>query len=371
MKKLAVIGGSYLQLPVVKKAKEMGIEVHCFSWTDGAVCKEVADFFYPISIIEKETILYECRNIGIDGILSIASDIAVTTVNYIAEKLGLVGNKDKYSTIMTNKFAMKDTLVANGVLSSKCMKVREAGASLGDLALPLIVKPTDRSGSLGVEKINNIDNIDVAIQSAIDYSFSKEAIVEEFIIGSEVSVEAISWKGEHHILAITDKVTTGSPHFVELEHHQPSQLSINIQSRIKEIVTKSLDVLHVDYGASHSELIITVNGDIYVIEIGARMGGDFIGSDLVQLSTGYDFLRGVIEVSLGNFTVPVIKDSLFSGIYFLSKETECLKSVLENSDKYSEIVRSEITSNDLKHVHASSERSGYFIYQAERKFKSR
>ena len=93
---------------------------------------------------------------------------------------------------------------------------------------------------------------------------------------------------------MTDKVTTGAPYFVELEHHQPSSLPENIQKRVKEIVLHALDALHIQYGAAHSELKITENDDIKVIEIGARMGGDFIGSNLVQLSTGYDFLQGVV-----------------------------------------------------------------------------
>ena len=66
--KLAVIGASYLQQPFVEKAKEMGLEIHCFAWEEGAVCKDIADQFYPISIIEKEEILSICQQIGINGI---------------------------------------------------------------------------------------------------------------------------------------------------------------------------------------------------------------------------------------------------------------------------------------------------------------
>lgn len=93
MKKLAIIGASYLQLPLVKKAKEMRLEVHCFAWAEGAcVCKENADYFYPISIVEKEEILKVCQEVGIDGIRTIASDVAAPTVAYVANKMGLVGN---------------------------------------------------------------------------------------------------------------------------------------------------------------------------------------------------------------------------------------------------------------------------------------
>lgn len=95
-KKLAVIGASYLQQPLVEKAKEMGLEVHCFAWKDGAVCEEYADGFFDISIIEKESILEKCQEIGIDGVATIASDMAIIAANYVASKMGLVA---KYSDL--------------------------------------------------------------------------------------------------------------------------------------------------------------------------------------------------------------------------------------------------------------------------------
>ena len=92
MAKLAIIGASYLQLPLIKKAKARGIETHVFAWNCGDVVEKEADFFYPISIIEKKQILDKCKEIGVHGICSIASDLAIVTVNYVAEHMNLVGN---------------------------------------------------------------------------------------------------------------------------------------------------------------------------------------------------------------------------------------------------------------------------------------
>ena len=204
-----------------------------------------------------------------------------------------------------------------------------------------------------------------AISRARKESFEKKAIIEEFVTGREVSVESISYEGKHYILQITDKVTTGAPFFVELEHHQPSSLPEAIKAQIRDIVLHALNALHIKYGASHSELKITEDGDIRVIEIGARMGGDFIGSDLVRLSTGYDFLKAVIEVALGDFHEPVITEHQYSGVYFLSKETERLKPVIENWQSHSEIVEAEVTDNELRHIECSGDRSGYLVYQSK------
>jgi biotin carboxylase len=368
-KKLAIIGGSYLQLPVVKKAKEMGLEVYCFSWEDGAVCKDVANHFYPISIIEKEKILETCQEIGIDAITTIASDTAVVTVNYVAKRMGLISNPDDYSMVTTNKYMMRQCFQEYAVPSPKFTLVDSSnGYNIKGFKFPLIVKPTDRSGSRGIEKVLDPVQLDNAIERAQKESFERRAIIEEFVTGREVSVESISFGGRHYILQITDKVTTGAPYFVELEHHQPSSLSEDIKSRVREIVLHALDALHIKYGASHSELKITEDGDIRVIEIGARMGGDFIGSDLVKLSTGYDFLKGVINVALGDFEEPKLTESKFSGVYFLSKETERLKPIIENCHKYPEIVKAEITDNELRYIECSGDRSGYFIYQSNKRF---
>jgi len=368
MKKIAIIGASYLQLPLVQKARQMGLETHCFAWEDGAVCKEVADFFYPVSILEKELILEICESIDIDGITSIASDAAVPTVNYIAGKMGLIGNNFADAAVCTNKFKMRKRFVEFGVSSPKFV-VSDDGYSTEGFRFPVIVKPTDRSGSRGVKKIENSGDLQVAVVRAKHESFSGNAIIEEYISGSEVSVESISWKGNHYILAITDKVTTGSPYFVELEHHQPSQLSTEIQQKIKTETLKALNALNIQYGASHSEFKITDEGEVFAIEVGARMGGDFIGSDLVKLSTGYDFIKAVIDIALGEFEEPLIHSEKYSGVYFLCKETEHLLPLIKQQKKHNEIIKAEITDTDLHNTQCSADRSGYFIYQADKRFK--
>lgn len=366
MTKIAIIGASYLQLPLVLKAKEMGVETICFAWEDGAICKDVADHFYPISIIDKGSILQQCQEMGIDGITTIASDTAVVTVNYVASRMGLISNPDDYSVITTNKYLMRQCFIENEVPSPKFTLVDDKrNYQIKGFEFPLIVKPTDRSGSRGVEKVLDPVQLEDAIFRAQKESFEHKAIIEEFITGREISVESISYEGKHYILQMTDKVTTGAPYFVELEHHQPSALSDDIKDHIKVIVKHALDALHIRYGASHSELKITEDGDIKVIEIGARMGGDFIGSNLVQLSTGYDFLKGVIEVALGGFQEPILKDNRYSGVFFLSEETQFLRPFIENWKRIPNVVEAEITDSELRKIESSADRSGYMIYQTD------
>lgn len=365
---LAVIGASYLQLPLVEKAKEMGLRVICFAWAEGAVCADISDKFYPISIVEKERILQVCQAERIDGICTIASDVAAPTVAFVAQEMHLKGNDYLAAMRANNKYQMRKAFSKAQILCPRFAKISSlVEADFSSWLFPLIVKPCDRSGSLGVSLVRNAEELNDGIKHALDCSFKQEAIVEEYIEGREISVEFISFNGRHYPLAITDKVTTGSPHFVELEHHQPAGLS-SLQYEIINAETKrALDALGITEGASHTEYRINGNDDIYIIELGARMGGDFIGSDLVRLSTGYDFLKGVIEVALGEFKKPVFSKRAFSGVYFLSKETERLLPFFEHPTSVPGIIRSELMNRDLKYVHCSAERSGYIIYQSDKR----
>lgn len=370
--KLAIIGASYLQEPLVRKAKEMGLYTICFAWKEGATCAEICDKFYPISIVEKEEILAVCQKEQIDGICTIASDVAAPTVAFVANKMGLNGNSYDAAVRANNKYQMREAFVKAGVPCPQYMMVSEETLhdediqkKLETLEYPLIVKPSDRSGSLGVTMVVQKGMLQLAIEKALGCSFKHQAMVEEFIGGREISVEFISYHGRHYPLQITDKITTEAPHFVELAHHQPSTLSSEQYDEIYKITERALDGLGLTEGASHSEYKITPSGRIAVMEIGGRMGGDFIGSDLVKLSTGYDFVKGVIEVALNQFEVPQKAISKHSGVYFLCKETEWLLPILQKASSLPHVVQYEIENTDLKNVTCSADRSGYMIYQAD------
>ncbi len=300
MKNLAIIGASYLQLPLIEKAKEMGFKTHVFAWEANDVGEKKADFFYPISITEKEEIAIKCKEIGVCGICSIATDLGNITVNYVANKLGLVGNSMQCIKKSTNKYLMREAFKQMGDPSPKSI-ITDNTLDLKKISMsfPVVVKPTDRSGSRGIYKIDSMDGLPNAIREAKKVSFEKKVLIEEYVDGDEYSVEGISYKGEHHILAITQKCTTGAPRFIETCHIEPATIDSVMYLKVSEVIMHALNTLEIENGASHSEIKIDKQGNIKIIEIGARMGGDAIGSDLVRYSTGIDFVKAVIQVSCG------------------------------------------------------------------------
>ena len=371
--KLAVIGASHFQMPLILKAQEMGCEVHAFAWECGDVGETAADAFHPVSIVEVDQIVEECRRIGVDGICTIASDLATVAVNHAAHELGLVGNSLECTRLSTDKSCMRRAFEEGGDPSPKSILVSEADAEGFDplehsLSYPLIVKPIDRSGSRGVTKLEAPGNpmtVGEALASAYEQGFAKSALVEEFAEGDEFSVEGVSWRGEHRILTITRKATTGAPHFIESGHVQPAGLDAATEARVRDVVVHALSTLGVENGASHSELKIAPDGTMRIIEIGARMGGDCIGSDLVPLSTGIDFVRAVVDIALGREPdLNPVSEPQAAAIRFMFEEADfqLLDRVRSECPSFLQSVRiDEEARAGAREVTDSSTRLGHFI----------
>ena len=332
MRKIAIIGANSFQNPLILKAKEMGFETHVFAWQDGSIGEKTADYFYPISIVEKEEILEKCREIQPEAVVTIASDLANITVQYVAEGLGLVHNSRESIEISTNKYLMRQAFAKAGVPTPKFM-VAEEGQDLSEakeMSYPVIVKPTDRSGSRGINKISSFEELPAAIKDSVENSFQKKAIIEEYLEGEEYSCECISYKGKHHFLAVTKKYTTGAPHFIETGHLEPAKLPEGKEDKVIGQIFQALDALKIENGASHSEFKMDAEGNVKIIEIGSRMGGDCIGSDLVKISTGYDFVQMVIETALGKEpSFEPVREPKYAVIRFIftKKDLEVLQKI--------------------------------------------
>ena len=234
-----------------------------------------------------------------------------------------------------------------------------------DLSYPVIVKPTDRSGSRGIYKVEREEDLKPAILAALGNGFEKRVLIEEFAEGTEYSAECISFRGQHSFLALTLKHTTGAPHFIETGHMEPAPVDAQTLARVKEVVFHALDTLGIENGASHSELKIAADGTIRIIEIGGRMGGDCIGSDLVRLSTGYDFTRMVIQVACGiapDFT-PVCAPRPVACRFLFTQEdaAELTRMQTEQPDRIIRIA--DYHPENIGRTTDSSNRAGCYIYE--------
>ncbi len=364
-KRLVVIGAGEFQLPLVLRAKELGYEVHCFAWEAGAVAKDEADFFYPISITDKEAILEICKKINPAGVLTAGSDLAMPTVAYVCEALNLCCNSYEVACRCTNKYEMRKIMRDAGV-SSPFFMLADINTALCDDAVPypVIVKPSDSSGSRGIHLANNQDELISAIAQSCAFSPTSTAIIEEYIQGNEYSCECISHEGKHTFLAFTKKFTTGAPNYIETGHIQPDDIPEEYKDSIKNTIFKAITALGVTYGATHTEFKVDSHGNVGIIEIGARMGGGCIGSDLVYLSTGRDFLKMIIDVACSrtpdlSVTGTIHKQAKIDFI-FTEEDIEQLEKLKASSPE--SIVRiSNLNMENLGKTTDCSNRVGYYI----------
>ncbi len=367
MKRIVIIGASEFQNPLILKAKELGYETHVFAWKSGDIGERTADFFYPVSIKEKEQILEYCKKIKPAAVVSVGSDLAVLTVNYISRMLGLPCNPVETDSYATNKFLMRQAFWKCGMKTPAFIKTNGhlLEKDLKDMPFPLIVKPTDRSGSRGICKVNNYNEACAAAKNACRESFEKSAIIEEVIYGKEYSCECISQNGIHHILGYTKKYTTDEPTYIEMAHMEPSDISENLKDTVEKEIIKGLNALHIITGASHAEFRISDTGVVQMIEIGARMGGDCIGTHLIPLSSGYDFTKMVIDAACGNpIDLNCWNEKKVSYIRFIMtpKDRQLLEYIRSFKPEFIRYV-SEINEANYAKVVDSSTRHGFFILQ--------
>lgn len=358
------MGASKWQLPVYLKAKEMGIETHGFAYEQGAVAKDHADFFYAISLAEKERVVEKCREIGVDGVISCASDFATEVSCWVAEQLGL--NTNPYQTVVNihdKSWVREKTKHLTTIRQPKIIS-----GYLDTLQLPFypcIVKPVHGSGKRGVWFISSPEEYDRnKVQAGVKEN--EKVLVEQFVIGKEYSVETLSFHSQHYVVQVTEKVSDGAPHFVELAHHQPAAISDECRERICLAIREILTAVGFANGASHIEIKVTEQGDIYLIDLNPRGGGDYISTHLVHLSTNCDFTKEIINIALDRYDASgyPYKQTACSGVYFLTKQTEYLLPYFEQDIPC--VVEKEFNKNITESI-CNNDRSGYMIYRDSKK----
>ena len=299
-KTIMILGASILQLPAIEKAVEMGLKVVALDMNSEAVGFNVPSVIKEvISTIDIPAAVEAARRHQIDGVMTLATDMPMRTVAAVAKECGLVGVSEDTAIKATDKSVMREALKAVGVPVPRffrVMNIDEFKTAVNQIDGSYMVKPADSSGSRGILKVEDRDNLDSAYEYTKQFSHNGVVVVEECMIGPEVSVETLAIDGEVHVIQITDKMTTGAPHFVEMGHTQPTRL--DCAEEIKRVAIAANKAVGIENGPSHTEIIVTKDGP-KIVEIGARLGGDCITTHLVPLSTGVNMVEACIRIALG------------------------------------------------------------------------
>ena len=377
MKKIMVLGAGPLQLPGIMKAKEMGLYTIAVDMDPDAVGFKYSDEQLLISTIDIPKVVNEAIRLQVDGVITLCTDLPVRTVAAVGEALNIPSISVKNAFSATDKIAMRARLKEYDVPIPIFYNVEtmeefyDAVHSIWNCGYKCIVKPADNSGSRGVILLDG--NEKSYLEASYNYSKSNsrsgKVVVEEYMEGPEVCVETLSIDGKCYPIQITDKLTTGAPYFVEMGHNQPSLLPEDVQKDILQVAIACNKALGNYNGSSCTEIKVTDSG-AKVVEMGARLAGDFMTTDLVPLSCGVDMLQSIIRIAIGEKPDCEKKYEKASAIRFIDAQPGIVEKItgVSEAKKVPGVIRVCIDckpGDKVKVIQSSLDRLGYVIAQSE------
>ena len=304
MKKLLVIGAGFLQDFVIQKSVAMGYETLTVDADPAAVGFSHAHKHAVLDIVDEKACLEYAKQQHIDGVVTAATDFSVVTTSFIAEQLGLPGLKYEVARLVKNKYLVRKCLYENHVDDTEQAyevdSLNDVESIARKLTYPVMVKPCDGSGSRGASRVDAREQLRNACEYAMNGSITHRAEIETFITGEEYGAESLVVNGEIHVLAIMKKWMTKPPYYAELGHAIPCGLPEEIETKIKECVYNAVRALGINFGSVNMDMLITRDGKVYIVDIGARMGGNMIGPCVIPYGTGIDYMAAMIQNAVGD-----------------------------------------------------------------------
>ena len=308
-KTLLIVSGGVEAADAVRRAKEMGLyvvvsdinpEAPGFAYADSCL---IADVYGPESTAAA-AYRFHTKIRKIDGVICVAAD-APLTVAAVNEKLGLKGITRESAELACDKLAMKHRFVERGVPVPWFSAV-ETPQALQRIVVErgrnLVIKPADSRGGRGVQRIAKVTDLDKAFQFACSHSPTQRVMVEQYLEGPQVSTESIVVDGRCYTPGFSDRnyeyLETYAPYFIENGGDLPSHLPATVQEKVKEVVGRAAAALGVVNGTVKGDIVVH-QGEVYVIELAARLSGGFFCTREIPLNTGVDFVGNAIRVALG------------------------------------------------------------------------
>ena len=315
---ILIIGGGVFQVPAIKTAKSMGLKVVVTDYNPEAEGMLLAD--YPIEVSTRNinltvnTAKQFHRACPLDGVLTVGTD-ASQTVAAVADALNLPGIPFEVAERATDKIKMRQVLKEKGVSVPDFRPIwtlEDCREAIKEMPLPLVIKPCDNMGARGVRKVERLDDLIPAFREAKEASISGKLILEEFMEGPELSLDALVFEDNIHITGVADRIIERDPYFVEVGHTLPSILPAEQQTQAVDVFKQAISALGIDIGAAKGDIKITPEGP-KIVEIAARLSGGWMSAYTYPLATGVNLYKAAIQIALGEKPSDLTpKTSLFS-----------------------------------------------------------
>ena len=296
-----VLGAGFAQLPGIQKGKQKGYRVIATSCYSDDIGMSIADIPLAIDTTDIENTLEAARAYKIDGIITMATDVALPSVGRVVDELGLVGPSFQAALFSTNKVMMKKRLLESNIPTANARIVRslsEARDAVEALGLPVMLKAVASSGSRGIRKIESTPELDEAFRYAEAVSGSQGVLIEEFMEGLEFGAQGLVYDGEISFVYPHNDTITPPPYLTPIGHSYPMELAQDARQLVFHIVADCVKALEIDNSMLNVDMIMTESGP-KIIEIGARMGATCL-PELTTIFSGIDVVDLAIDMAMGH-----------------------------------------------------------------------
>lgn len=312
--RVIVLGGNVPHCSLIKELKRRGYYTILIDYLDNPPAKEIADIHVQESTLDQETVLRVAEEFRPKYIIDACIDRPIPVVGYVSEKLGLYCPYTyEVSLIGTNKNKMKKMMHENNIPTSRYVKVTDI-EQISDINLnyPLIIKPSDASGSIGINKIDSPDQLEANLKLALYYSRNGQAIVEEFVSGKEIQVDCFVKNGKCNILVLKEKRKSRID-VLTLSYGSmiPADITEVVKDKIQEVCDNIVKTLNLKDCPFFMQAIVS-DRDVFVIEFGLRIGG-MLSYKMIGQIAGFDVIAAAVDAFTG--CVPDISVKPMSGIY--------------------------------------------------------
>jgi biotin carboxylase len=310
--RILILGAGVMQMPAITIAKRKGWRVVVADVNPEAPAAGMGDEFVRVDLKDREGMERVARDLkesgGLDGVFTAGTDFS-TTVAWVAERLGLPGIPYSVARAASDKEVMRETLAAAGVPQPRFAVIRldgrspgaaasEAPVKAGTLGFPLVVKPVDNMGARGVRRVSDEKGLVEACASALSFSRSGRAIVEEYMDGPEFSIDALVSDGVLTVCGFADRHIFFPPCFIEMGHTIPSGFPSGDVENVLGVFSRGVKALGIGNGAAKGDMKLTSAGPM-VGEIAARLSGGYMSGWTYPYCSGVEPTSGALEIAVG------------------------------------------------------------------------
>jgi biotin carboxylase len=300
-KRLLILTAGVWQLPVIRQAKAMGLEVVVTDKDPGAPGFAAADAHQVVDTRDREAVLVVARDHHVDGVIAEQTDVAVAVAAYVAEQLGLPGIGYDTAIAATNKFLMRERCRLAGIPVPKYRRARSAREAIdaaSEIGFPVVLKPLDAQASRGVGKLTSANDVDRWFETASELSSDGSMLVEEMMVGTESSIESFVSDDHVTVFGVCEKVKCSPPYSFDLRLIYPASFPAATMESMIRLNERVVHAIGIPMGITHAEYIVTSDGP-RLIEIAARGCGAGVATQLLPAMTGVNLIEQRIRQALG------------------------------------------------------------------------